>query len=336
MTPRPAGLDIVSTVVEGRPSQGHPAWRNDRGFSLLELLVAVTVCALLSGALAGVVVPARAAFDSVPATLDLQQRARTGVEVMVSAIRSAGADVAATTDVGAVAAVMPAVIVMAPAGTDDRAGQFSAVYVVAPVVNASQGVLNRDQPGPQGVLTLGAGFGCPAVGDVCGFIPGAQAAIVDGTGRFDVFVVASTLAGRRELTASAAFSAAYGAGSAVVEVTAHLLHLVDQGDGTRALVRETPGGATQPIVDNVTGFGIEAWGGHPPARFSHTQVGDGPWLPGGPNGLYDADVLAIRRIDFWIRVGPSSDSLRLAAGRSPLYWVPDRTLHASISLRNVR
>lgn len=297
--------------------------------------MAVTVCTLLSAALAGAVAPARAAFDSVPATLDLQQRGRAGVEVIVTAIRSAGADVAATTDLGAIAAVMPAVMVLEPAGTDGGGFQFSELYVVAPILNASQGVLERDQAGPQGVLTLGAGFGCPAVGDVCGFTPGAQAAIVDGTGRFDVFMVASTLPGQRELTASIAFSAAYPAGSAVMEVATHLFRLADQPDGSRALVRETAGGATQPIVDNVTGLGFEAWSGNPPSRLSHTDVDDGPWLPGGPNGLYDADVLAIRRIDFWIRVGPASDAFRFPAGRSPLRWVPDRTLHASISLRNV-
>ena len=49
---------------------------------------------------------------------------------------------------------------------------------------------HRDQPGAHGVLTLAAGPGCPAVGEVCGFTPGAVAAIADGSGRFDVFTVA--------------------------------------------------------------------------------------------------------------------------------------------------
>ncbi len=318
---------------------------NVRGFSLVELLVALAVCALLSAAMAGVVVPARAAFESVPATLDLQQRARTGVDVLITAIRSAGADVASTADLGAFAEVMPAVMVQAPIEGGAHDGQFEALYVVAPVVHASQGVLDRDQPGPNRALTLAAGPGCPAVPDVCGFTPGAVAAIVDGGGRFHVFTVASTDSSRRELVPSVAFPSAYPAGSAVVEVEAQHFRLDDQGDGSRALVRDTAGGATQPIVDNVTRLGIEAWGGHPLIRLGRADFDDGPWLAGGPEGRYDADFLRIRRIDLWIRVEVAPASLRGPAGQlfdrggtaghAPLRWVPDRTLHASITLRNV-
>jgi len=44
------------------------------GFSLVELLIALAICALLSAAVAGIVVPSREAFEQTPAALDLQQR----------------------------------------------------------------------------------------------------------------------------------------------------------------------------------------------------------------------------------------------------------------------
>ena len=50
------------------------------GFSLVELLVALTICALLSGAIAAVAPQARAAFDATPEALDLLQRERTVVD----------------------------------------------------------------------------------------------------------------------------------------------------------------------------------------------------------------------------------------------------------------
>jgi len=43
----------------------------------------------IAGALATIVEPARAAFDRVPAELDLQQRGRTAIEVLSQALRSA-------------------------------------------------------------------------------------------------------------------------------------------------------------------------------------------------------------------------------------------------------
>jgi prepilin-type N-terminal cleavage/methylation domain-containing protein len=290
-----------------------------KGFSLVELLIAMTISTLIAGAIAGLVLPARAAFETAPAALDVQQRGRTAIDELAVALRSVGA-------------VTPAVLALSPSADE---AQFEALYVVTPVAHPSQGVLERDQPGPHGAITLGSATGCPAVDDVCGFTEGAVAAIADGTGRFEIFTVASASASRHEITAESAFSAPYPEGSTVVEVETSWFRLADEPDGSYSLVRETAGGAVQPIVDHVTGLGLTLWGGHPLVRFSHTDFADGPWIGGGPEGAYDASFRHIRRIDFWIGVEPASASLRSPAGRAAFRWVPSRTLHASVTLRNV-
>ena len=295
-----------------------------RGFSLVELLVSLAVCAVLSAAVAGLVPPARAAFDAAPAVLDLQQRGRTGVEAFAAAIRSASSDVASARELGTLRRVLPAVIPLSPLADSSA---FEALYVVTPVFNASQGMLDRDQPGAPGALTLAGGPGCPAVGDVCGFTPGAVAAIADGSGRFDVFTVASTDASRREITPLLPFPSAYPAGSLVVEVDAHHFRLDDQADGSRSLVRETPGGATQPIVDNVAAMGIELWRSGP-MLLSPADLDDGPFLAGGPEGSYDADLLTINRIELRISV----EVPRVLFHRPGAAGA--RTLHATFALRN--
>ena len=61
-----------------------------RGFTLIELLVATLVSALVVSALVAAISPARAAFETAPAALELQQRARVAGEFLESAIRSAG------------------------------------------------------------------------------------------------------------------------------------------------------------------------------------------------------------------------------------------------------
>lgn len=299
-----------------------------RGFSLVELLVALAVCAVLSAAVAALVPPARAAFAAVPAALDLQQRGRTALDVLATAIRSAAPDVASAAELGALADLLPAMIPLSPF-SDSNETEFDAWYVIAPVSNPSQGVLARDQVGPHGPIELAAGGGCPAVRDVCGFTPGIFAAIADGSGRFDIFTVATTNVASGEITATQAFPSAYPAGSLVVEVDAHSFRLADQNDGSRALVRETAGGATQPIVDDVAGMGIELWRGASPIRLRAGDLEDGPFFAGGPEGSYDADLLAVRRVDVWIAVEMTPTMLRSPGAAAT------RTLHASIALRNV-
>ena len=299
-----------------------------RGFSLVELLVAVVVCAVLSAVAAGVVPPARAAFAAAPAALDLQQRGRTALDVLATAIRSAAPELASAAELGAFADLVPAVIPLT-SRSDSNETEFDAMYVVAPVFNASQGVLPRDQVGPHGAIALAAGGGCPAVRDVCGFTPGAFAAIADGSGRFDIFTVATANVARGEITATQAFLSAYPAGSLVVEVDAHYFRLADQADGSRALVRETAGGATQPIVDDVAAMRIALWRGASPTRLSAGDLEDGPFFAGGPEGSYDADLLAVRRVDVWIAVEVPPIMLRAPGAATT------RTLHASIALRNV-
>src|SRR5689334_13988891 len=62
--------------------------KREGGFTLIELLIAMTITMLIAGALAGVVQPARAAFDRVPAELELQQRGRTAIDVLSQALRA--------------------------------------------------------------------------------------------------------------------------------------------------------------------------------------------------------------------------------------------------------
>lgn len=59
-----------------------------RGFTVIELLISLAIVMMLAGALASIAEPARAAFDRVPAELDLQQRGRTATDVLSQALRS--------------------------------------------------------------------------------------------------------------------------------------------------------------------------------------------------------------------------------------------------------
>lgn len=228
--------------------------RRPHGFSVIELLIALAIVLSIAGLLAQVVEPGRLAFERVPAELDLHQRGRTVIDVITRAVRSTDTDVAATAALGAFADLLPVVSLTDPDGTGSR---YSTLTVMAPVANAAQGTLDIAQASATAALTL-AVTACPNVKEVCGFNPGTTAVIMDGAGHHDVFIVASTIAASRTLTADRAFSHVYPAGSAVIEIDRHTFALAVQGDGSYSLLRLTAAGAAQPVVDHIAELSFHA------------------------------------------------------------------------------
>lgn len=227
-----------------------------QGFTVVELLVALAIVMSIGGLLSQVVEPGRAAFDRVPAELDLHQRGRTAIDVITRAVRSAGADVVVTSALGSFAEILPSVALSDPDASGER---FATLTVMAPVVNGAQGTLETDQAGASASLTL-ATTTCPNVKQVCGFNPGMTAVITDGGAHHDVFIVESTVIGSRTLTADRSFTHAYPVGAAVIEIDQHKYGLAAQADGSTSLLRETAAGAGQPVVDYVTALSFHAAG----------------------------------------------------------------------------
>jgi len=198
------------------------------GFTVIELLIAMTITLLIAGVVASVTPPARAAFDRVPAELDLQQRGRTAIDAMSQALRGS---------------------VLVPGET----GTFGELTVVVPIHAGAQGLLSVDQPGPAAAITLSTEQ-CPNIKEVCAFIAGATALISDSAGDYDVFRIASVIAATRRITPERALSRSYPLGSIVFEVDQFTFRLSEQADGSHSLIRETFAGAIQPIVDFVSGL----------------------------------------------------------------------------------
>ena len=293
--------------------------RGDCGFSLVELLVALAICAVVAAGIAAVVPPARAAFEVTPAVIDLQQRGRTAIDVIVQAIRAAGRDAEAAADLGPLSGIVPAVIPLGPAAD----GKFTRLKVIAPRSNAGQSVLAHHQAGHSGPLAL-AFERCPAV-TACGFTRDTTALIADGSGRFDVFTVASIDSTANTLLTNRSFTWPYAAGSVVVEVDVDTFQLEAQPDGSHTLVRLTAAGAHQPIVDRISALSFEPFiadisGALVPAPFA--MLTDGPWHQGNPGGGYDDDVFLVRRMDIGLTLHAALPS------------TTTRAFHFAVSLRN--
>jgi prepilin-type N-terminal cleavage/methylation domain-containing protein len=276
----------------------YEAAMKESGFTLIELVIAMTITLLIAGAIANVAQPARAAFDRVPAELDLQQRARTAIDALSQALRSSGNNVAATERLGLLSDILPTASVSGP----DESGPFTELTVIVPVTDAAQGVLFADQAGSGAAIAL-ATTHCPGVTDVCGFTIGRSAVIADGAGNYDVFTIAATNAGARLVTPAHALSRSYPVGSVVIEADEFTFSLAQQADGSYSLIRRTAAGAVQPIVDFVSDLQFQVTGRDVPAGF-----------------------IQLEQVDVSIEVEPPSEQLRRL--------VADRVFRTSIKLRN--
>jgi prepilin-type N-terminal cleavage/methylation domain-containing protein len=201
-----------------------------RGFTVVELLVAIVIGLLIAGALATAVPSAREVFDRVPAELEMQQRGRMAIDALSQALRAADR--------------------VSVANPDDD-GAYSELTAIIPVVNAAQAVLALDQPSPGGPMTFAASA-CPTVSTLCGFSVGTIAMVSDAIDHFDVFAVASVDATLRRITPNRALSQAYPAGSTVIQVEQNTFGLNQQTDGTYTLTRVTAAGAVQPMIDFIS------------------------------------------------------------------------------------
>src|SRR5690348_2913588 len=67
----------------------HEAAVTPRGFSLVELLVAMVIVVLLTATIGAAATQARAFFERIPAVIDMQQRGTAALSELSQALRSA-------------------------------------------------------------------------------------------------------------------------------------------------------------------------------------------------------------------------------------------------------
>jgi prepilin-type N-terminal cleavage/methylation domain-containing protein len=240
----------------------------ERGFTLVELLVALVISLFVAAAALMLAGAARTALTVEPASVDTVRRLRAGADAVGAAIASAGGERSIGDDVGTLASAVPVVRL---GGTPGEA--FFSELTVIRVVQGGRGRLAVDQPGPAGSLTLDPAEGlCPRSGLVCGFDVGDVAVAFDGRGHFDVLIVGAVTEALSRITPRAPLVYAYPAGAWVVAVRQERLALVPQAGSAPTLTRVTAAGAREPVVDGVTRLQLHAWGdASPPSLHAATD-----------------------------------------------------------------
>ena len=232
------------------------------------------------------VAPAHVVFERVLSSSDMEARGRTGIAALLGDLADAGSGAAIGPPLTALSHLMPVV----------STGAGSVTITRIPSA-AAQGTLRNAVAADDAVAQLEVAGSCFMQDPTCGFRPGTTAVVFD-VARAEVVSISGVDPATAMLTFASRIIGPFDAGAAVVAVERVTYILRPSGDSAR-LMRISPGGAEQPMVDHVVGFDVAPWSG--------------------------ADA---QGTDITVRVAAASPTLRFDGG------VQDLELRASVLLRN--
>ena len=318
--------------------------RHDSGVSLVEVLVALAIFLVVSGAFLQVAAGSQRLARSQSEATDLHQRVRVAAERLRSDIARAGSGPIRGSFPGSLSAFVAPIV---PARTGARGADpaMTAATDRLTIVFVPEGawpaVLTAPMTSPAAALVIDAAEpGCPGDG-MCGFTAGTRALLVDITAAgegHEVFTVTGTAAGLAHDGANPPFVRAYAAGAYVVPVVqrtyyfdraGHRLMVYDGyqsempfidnvldvrfsyfADASASSVTPPPDGVATCVYDAGAPSmpRLEDRGGGlmllAPARMS-----DGP-VCGAGDLSFDGDLLRLRRVRIALRLEAASDEVR--------------------------
>lgn len=221
--------------------------RAERGFTVIELLVASAILLGLLAFAAGALHDALVRVPVIEEASDLQQRTRTAGELLFSELRTAGAGTAAGPLPAFFPAVLPRPSAAAPAIAVPDVLTLRYAPDDAPRARLASGLL----PGDTTVL-LDTGPGCILNAVACGFTSGMSVVLFDPAGNADTAIVSAIDTGSVWLTDHlGARTNAYG-------TTAQISEMIEVSyfhDAATRTLRREQNRVTSPVVDDV--FAVE-------------------------------------------------------------------------------
>jgi hypothetical protein len=321
------------------------------GYTMVELLVATAVLLLVTSLTCVVLMEAKTSMEVTSERADVQQRARAGVEGMVSALR----DVGAGADRGSTAGPLLRWLPPLWPGRSDRTQPGDGFTTLRVLPDIPPATLALDAPA--GVATMDfdrGGCGLP-----CGFTDGMRVIVLDGRGDFDIFVLVTTDGASATVRrVPGGTNASYARGAAVL--AAELRSVYWRSDA-RELRNDTGDRGDFPAVSNVAGVSFEYVGDPFPPLYPRPPVGvenclydalgtprtgipvlppaggtlapldlsvfeDGPWCGSGSEP-FDLDLLRIRGLRLTLRAQAGGDRYR--GGDARLFQNPGTATHSA-------
>jgi type II secretory pathway pseudopilin PulG len=241
--------------------------KSERGYTLLEVLVAASITVLMAAAIGGMAGRIQATFASEPEAADMQQRLRVSADALARDLLNAGAGSSAKPQAGPLRGYIPAVVpYRLDAITPDAPGTFrdDELTVIYVPTNATETTITSDLSTSPSMFTVSPGPGCMLAQPACGFNQGDTALVYDVNGNFETFVIASTSPNGGTMNASTTDGAPlvlHKAGSKIVKAVVRAYFLkFNQPSAQSQLASYTGSGSELPVADHVVGIRFDYFG----------------------------------------------------------------------------
>lgn len=247
---------------------------SSRGFSLVELLIALGLAVAITAAVFSMLADTNSAFQSQPERHDVEQRLRAGTDALVRDLLASGR---AGGSVGVSEGRRPTPVVYPyrlGRRNPDAPGVVDATKLTVWSVSASgpQATAATAVPVGSGSVTLMPGPLCPPADATCGFRAGTTMLALTASGVWDVYTVSAVTGSVLTLQHNLRDAASvHPPGTWLAEAVIHTYFLkADRASAVPQLVRYDAGaGADVPVVDHVAGLRFELFGdGEPPVMTS--------------------------------------------------------------------
>jgi prepilin-type N-terminal cleavage/methylation domain-containing protein len=259
--------------------------RDQRGFTLVEMLVSMLVMMVVTAAVFGLVDPAQGVYRAQPEVSDMQQRLRVAVNTLEEELMMAGAGtysggVAGGALLNVIAPVLPR------RGLADTVPYRPDAITVMYIHTAAQTTIEHEMPAPSSELrVVDSSPGCPPdkKGDEpCGFRVGQRAVVFDATS-FDVFTI-THVQNSNHLQHKDDLSKAYGVGAQIAAMSTRTYYWHSDDSTSTYQLRYSDGEAIdEPMVDNVVALSFQYFGEpRPPVMLKSITEAAGPYTSNGP------------------------------------------------------
>lgn len=292
---------------------------DERGFSLIEMLVSTTVLLLVTGAVFSLVSPSSNTYKAQPEVADLQQRMRIAQNALQKDLILAGAGTYSGIAVGTLLGYFSPIVPyrMGTLGNDPTAGivfRPDTITIMYVPQTAAQTTIRERMPQPSAEVKVQWEPGCPASDMLCGFEQGMRVVIFDETGAYDPFTITQVQEDALHLQhRDDNFSKAYELGAVISQVQQHTYYLrTNEGTRTYQLMHYDGYMRDEALVDDVVGLTFRYYGdpqrpevlslttrpyttyGPKPPALGVDNAGD-PWGP-GENCLFAVDPASGRHV----------------------------------------
>ena len=274
--------------------------RGERGFSIVEMLIATTIMMAVTAATFGLMNPAQGMFVAQPEVSDMQQRLRIAVDTLKKDLLMAGGGTySGNNKLGSlgqyVATILPdreGNVSPDPPGTFkctttfcSSLGASDAITLMYVPPTSAQTTIRDAMPANSAELKVNAQAGCPTSDVLCGFKEGMQVMIFDETGTSDIFSITRVQTEALHLQHRGQdLSKSYADGTYITQIAAATYWLkTDTVAETYQLMRYDGYQTDVPIAENIVGMAFEYFA-DPSPPFLLKSVTDpvGPWTNYGP------------------------------------------------------